>query len=98
MKTDWTDQDAKCAMDDGWGVSQVSFSNNQLMKLDASWDDDGTLIEETVRFASDEEAWTHVLRRASRGSSLAWKALIFLARTNPDEHSRILSHLTNIQS
>lgn len=74
--------DNKLAKTEGWSIFECFGSDHgkwQLQKYD-----------EAEVFASDPEAWAHVVDRADAGSIYHKQAIQFLAQHNPEEKERIM--------
>ena len=90
--TEWTDDDAAAAEAEGWAIFRCYGSGNgpwQLQRFDDP--DDHANVPAANPFGADTDVWVHVRDRAAAGSALHQRALDFLARNNPDEHSAITS-------
>ncbi len=52
--------------------------------------------DEVDTFAGDEDAWTHVLRRAAEGARMHRRALLAIRTDNPTEYALLLDHARKI--
>jgi len=72
---------------EGWGIFECfgsDYGRWQIQKCD----------EQEV-FASDPEAWAHVVDRANVGSAYHMLALLFIQTFNPEETPRIMHAVYN---
>ena len=82
---EWTEFDSTMASVEGWDL----FPSIGGSKLKPFW------LERRSQlgvFASDEEAWLHVWKRAQAGAALHQRALAFLQKHSPAEYAEIRRH------
>lgn len=71
-----------CMEQEGWAISVCSGSEHGPFQLQR--------YDEAAIFASDEEAWKHVVLRASKNSEPHRLALAWLREHAPEEWERVV--------
>ena len=80
----WTQADSKLADFEGWNVFHVSGASDGRQ-----WGIEK--VDEKAVFATNEEAWRFVMRKANEGGLLHLKALMFLLINEPNEYDNMMA-------